>query len=427
LLSIPTDLGDTGVMGYLRFLRDNAPWLAAGFLLTLTSSFGQTFFIAIFAGAIQAEFALSHGAWGGIYTLGTTASAIAMVWAGALTDRFRVRQLGAVVLVLLALACLFMATVSSPIVLVLVIFTLRLTGQGMTSHLAVVGTARWFVATRGRALSVVSMGFAVGQAILPVVFVALLAVLPWRSLWVTAAGLTLIAVPALMLLLGAERTPQSVADVTHAVGMNGRHWVRRDLVRHWLFWLMVPTLLGPAAWGTALFFQQVHLAEVKGWTHVEFVALFPLFTVMSIASTFASGWALDKFGTNRLMPFYLLPFVVAFLMLSQADSLFAAGLAMMVLGLGVGAGATLPGAFWAEHFGTRNLGSIKAMAAAVMVFGSAIGPGVSGRLIDRGIEFPDQMIGYALYFVFAAALATIGVRKARGMLPGPAQVDIVSA
>jgi MFS family permease len=414
-------------MRYLKFLRDNAPWLAAGFLLSLTSSFGQTFFISIFAGVIQSEFSLSHGAWGGIYTLGTAASAIAMVWAGVLTDRFRVRQLGAVVLCLLAMACLFMAAVPGPLVLIVVIFTLRITGQGMISHLAIVGTARWFVATRGRALSVVSMGFAVGQAVLPVVFVALLALMPWRSLWVLAAGLCLSAVPLLVWLLRAERTPQSVAETTHAVGMNGRHWVRRDLVRHWLFWLMVPTLLGPAAWGTALFFQQVHLAEIKGWTHVEFVALFPLFTVMSVTSTFVSGWALDKLGTNRLMPFYLLPFVVSFLMLSQAESLFAAGLAMMVLGLGVGAGATLPGAFWAEHFGTRNLGSIKAMAAAVMVLGSAIGPGISGWLIDLDIAFPDQMIGIAAYFVFAAVLATVGVRKARGLLPEPAKIDVISA
>lgn len=412
-------------MGYFRFLHDNAPWLTAGFVLSLTSSFGQTFFISIFAGVIQAEFSLSHGAWGGIYTLGTAASAIAMVWAGVLTDRFRVRQLGAVVLGLLALSCLFMSAATGPLMLVFVIFALRITGQGMISHLAIVGTARWFVATRGKALSVVSMGFAVGQAILPVIFVALLAVLPWRSLWVLSAALALVAVPAILLLLRSERTPQSVAEVSHAVGMNERHWLRGELLRHWLFWLMVPTLLGPAAWGTALFFQQVHLAEVKGWTHVEFVALFPLFTAVSIASTFASGWALDKLGTNRLMPFYLLPFILAFLLLARAESLFAAGIAMMVLGLGVGAGATLPGAFWAEHFGTRNLGGIKAMAAAVMVLGSAIGPGITGWLIDLGIAFPDQMVGIAAYFAIAAALAWIGTRKARGMLPGAAQIDII--
>ncbi len=412
-------------MGYLGFLRDNAPWLTAGFLLTLSSSFGQTFFISIFAGVIQAEFSLSHGAWGGIYTLGTAASAIAMIWAGSLTDRFRVRQIGAVVLGLLALSCLLMSVVSGPLMLVLVVFALRFTGQGMISHLAVVGMARWFVATRGRALSIASMGFAMGQAVLPVVFVACLAVVEWRSLWIVAAALALAAAPALVALLHEERTPQSLAEISHAAGMKGRHWVRSELLRHWLFWLMVPTLLGPAAWGTALFFQQVHLAEVKGWNHVEFVALFPLFTTVSIASTFASGWALDRIGTNRLMPFYLLPFVAAFLLLAQAESLFAAGIAMMVLGLGVGGGATLPGAFWAEHFGTRYLGGIKAIAASIMVLGSAIGPGITGWLIDLGISFPDQMVGISVYFAVAAALATIGTRRARGMLPGAPKVDVI--
>lgn len=414
-------------MNYLRFLRENYCWLAAGFLLSLTSSYGQTFFIAIFAGVIQSEFSLSYGEWGGIYTLGTTVSAVAMVWSGVLTDRFRVRQLGAAVMLLLAMACLLMALVSGPFMLIFTIFALRFTGQGMTSHLAIVGTARWFVATRGQALSIVTMGFAIGQAILPLIFVALLVILPWRSLWILAAGLVLLSIPLLQLLLRTERTPQSVAEVSHAVGMGGRHWTRKELLRHWLFWLMVPLLLGPAAWSTALFFQQVHLAEIKGWSHVEFVALFPLFTATSIASTFISGWALDKVGTNRLIPFYLLPFVLAFAMLSFAETLYMAGLAMMLLGLGVGAGATLPGAFWAEHCGTRNLGGIKALAAAVMVLGSAIGPGLTGWLIDQGIGFSDQLLGMAVYFAVAGVIAGIGAHMARGLLPVASKVDIVRA
>ena len=64
-------------MGTLRFLQENAPWLAAGVLLTFLSSFGQTFFISVFAGEIRETFGLSHGEWGGIYTLGTSAAAIA--------------------------------------------------------------------------------------------------------------------------------------------------------------------------------------------------------------------------------------------------------------------------------------------------------------------------------------------------------------
>jgi len=65
-----------------NFLFKNAPFLTAGVLLTFMSSFGQTFFISIFAGEIRTAFNLSHGAWGGIYTIGTFLSAIVMVWAG---------------------------------------------------------------------------------------------------------------------------------------------------------------------------------------------------------------------------------------------------------------------------------------------------------------------------------------------------------
>ncbi|MCP3970049.1 MAG: MFS transporter, partial [Rhodobacteraceae bacterium] len=129
-------------MSILQFVRSNAPFLAAGVLLTFCSSFGQTYLISVFAGEIRAEFGLSHGDWGGIYATGTFASAVVMVWAGVLTDHFRVRLLGAVILVLLALACLAMALAPGAWALPFVIFALRFAGQGMTTHIAMVAMAR---------------------------------------------------------------------------------------------------------------------------------------------------------------------------------------------------------------------------------------------------------------------------------------------
>ncbi len=174
--------------GALRFLRENAVWLGAGFLITLSSSFGQTFFISIFAGEIQREFGLSHGGWGGIYALATTASAIVMVWAGVLIDHFRVRTLGPVSLVALALACVALAVAPNVAALGFAIFALRFCGQGMLSHVATVAIARWYVARRGRALSIANMGFGIGEATLPLLFVFLMAVFDWRLLWLGACA-----------------------------------------------------------------------------------------------------------------------------------------------------------------------------------------------------------------------------------------------
>ncbi|WP_235216194.1 MFS transporter [Ruegeria halocynthiae] len=395
-----------------HYLQDNATWLGAGVLLTFMSSFGQTFFISIFSGEIRAEFGLSHGAWGSLYSLGTTVSAVVMIWAGALTDTFRVRTLGPVVLAGLALAALCMALNRWLILLPVVIFLLRLFGQGMSTHLALVAMTRWFTVTRGRALSIASTGFAMGEALLPLIFVAAMAFLDWRWLWVIAAGITLLGIPALTRMLRQERTPQSLASEYSAAGMQGHHWTRREALFHPLFWFMAPALLGPSAFITAFFFHQVHLAEIKGWQHIELVALFPVFTGVSLLSMFAAGWALDKWGTARMMPFYQLPMSVGFVILSTTGSIGGALAALVFLGLTVGANNTLPSAFWAEFYGTRHIGAIKAMATAVMVLGSAIGPGLTGVLIDQGVSLNTQFLWIGGFFVLVCLLAWVGITRA---------------
>ncbi len=395
-----------------HYLARNANWLSAGILLTFVSSFGQTFFISVFAGQIRAEFGLSHGAWGGLYSLGTTVSALVMIWAGGLTDIFRVRVLGPAVLVGLAVAALAMALNVWLILLPAVIFLLRLFGQGMSTHIAMVAMARWFTTTRGKALSVASLGYAIGEALLPLIFVAAMAYLDWRWLWGLAVGITVLGIPVLIRLLRRERTPQSLSSEASAAGMQDRHWSRRDALLHPLFWFMAPAILGPSAFITAFFFHQVHLAEIKGWAHIQLVALFPVFTGVSILSMFAAGWALDKWGTARMMPFYQFPMAIGFAVLSLSTSIGGALIGLIFLALTVGANNTLPSAFWAEFYGTRHIGAIKAMAAAVLVLGSAIGPGLTGALIDLGVPLGTQFMWIAGFFVCVCALVKIGIARA---------------
>tara|TARA_R110000850_G_scaffold13907_16_gene44681 strand:- start:1282 stop:2505 length:1224 start_codon:yes stop_codon:yes gene_type:complete len=404
-------------MVYLRFLIDNRLFLLAGFLLTFTSSFGQTYFISLFAGEIKDTFGLSDGGWGGIYTIGTTLSALTMIWAGALTDRFRVRHLSFWVMAMLALACVAMALVPNGFLLVFVIYALRLMGQGMLSQLGAVAMSRWFIATRGRALSLSSMGFAVGQALLPVVFVGLLLTTDWRNLWLLAAVCVGVMIPVMQVLLRQERTPQSMAGDTQSLGMGGQHWTRAQMLRHPLFYILIPLVLGPSTWGTALFFQQVHLTEVKGWSLVSYVALMPAFTISSIAFTFITGWAIDRFGVKWIVPFQMVPFGISFLVLAYADTIFMAGVGLLIFGVGQGMQGTATSALWAVFYGTRNLGAIKAAAAALMVFGSAIGPGVTGALIDYGVDFPDQMIPIAFYYFAGALMAGLGILRYQRDLP----------
>lgn len=398
-------------MAFWEFLRQNARWLGAGMLLAFLSSFGQTVFISVFAGKIRAEYGLSDGNWGLIYTAATMASAATMVWAGGLIDRFRVRAFGTAVLLALALVCVAMAFNRTVWALPVVIFGLRFFGQGMAPHAAVVAMARWFVASRGRALAIAALGFALGEAILPLLSVALMRAADWRMVWLGAAVAVLLGVPLLRLLLQQERTPQSLSTESPSPGMGGRHWTRGEVVRQGMFWAVIPAVSAHPIFVSAFYFQQVHLAGVRGWDHLALVALFPLFPATSVASSFLFGWALDRVGATRLMGVYPLTLALAFVVLSVSDSLAGAALAIALMGVTSGGQATLPNAYWAEVYGTRHIGSIKSVVLAFVVLGSALGPGITGVLIDQGIAFPAQTGWIAAVIAASCVLCLVAVES----------------
>ena len=153
-------------MSYFAFVRDNVRWLAGGFLLTFFSSFGQTFFISLSAGSIRSEFGLSHGEFGSVYMIATLASALTLSQLGKIVDSLSVSRVALIIIPLLALFAASMAFANSLVLLVLAIFGLRLFGQGMMTHNAITAMGRWYVAQRGRAVSVASLGHQVGEAAL---------------------------------------------------------------------------------------------------------------------------------------------------------------------------------------------------------------------------------------------------------------------
>jgi MFS family permease len=397
-------------LGYFAFIRSNIAWLLAGFILALNSSFGQTFFISIFAGKIQSYFNLSHGDWGSIYMIGTLASAIVMVWAGTTSDIYRTRSIGVLVLVGLSLSTLLMALNPAVWLLPVIIFLLRFIGQGMLPHISSVSMSRWFVLQRGKALAISNTGYALGEAFLPVLFTILMLTYHWQHLWIIASLFCFLMVPLIWILLQNERTPQSIAEEVISFGLLGKSWSRKEVLTHPLFWLMLPAIIGPSACSTSFFFQQVYFADVKGWTHLQLVALFPLYTLVAIAFNLISGWALDKFGLDRILPFYQIPMVFAFILFYFVSTQMGLAVGLCFLAISAGANSTLPTAFWAEYYGTQFLGTIKALGTAIMVLGSAIGPGMTGLLIDWGFGIEKQYFIFGLYFLFSTLLMYVGIK-----------------
>ncbi len=382
-------------MNPLPFLRDNARWLAGGFLLTFFSTAGQTAFVSLSAGHVREEYALSNGGWGLIYMIGTLASALTLPHLGPLVDRLAVRKVVMLVAVMLAAAAAAMALSRHVVLLVVAVYLLRLFGQGMMTHTAYTATARWFSAQRGRALSIVILGHNAGDAIFTNLFVILALAIGWRNAWLVAAAALLLALPLLASLVAVDRTPRASDPVPRVV--DARDWTRAEVLRDPVFYLAMFGVMAPPFIVTVTLFHQVYLVELRGWSLEVFASAFILLALVNSVFTIVSGQLIDRFSGVALLPFALLPLGLACLVLGFVAAPWAPFAFMALTGMSNGLSTTLFGAIWPEFYGLRHLGAIRSLVVSAGVLASAAGPGLTGYLIDTGVDYPAQIVAMGVY------------------------------
>lgn len=382
--------------------------LAFGFLLSFFSSFGQTFFIALFNAEFRAVFGLSHGGFGTLYSLATLCSGLSMLWFGAQIDRIDLRLYAGTACAVLAAACLTLSFADSIVVFAVCLFLLRLSAQGVMSHASVTSMARYFEAGRGRAIAVATMGHPAGEAIMPILAVAAIAAFGWRSVWAGNAVLVVILIlPATVWLLRGQRARDDRIFARDG-GLGGYHGglLRQyaELFSQRKFLLILPAIIAPGFINTGIFFHQVPLVEARGWSLAWFAGSFSLYAAASIGGTLLSGYLVDRLRAVRLMPFYLLPFALGCIVLAVGRDPVTAPAYMLLAGLSTGFSATITTSMWAELYGLARIGTIRSVAATLMVLSTAAAPGSLGVLIDAGVSFATLFYGCAAYIVLAVAL-----------------------
>jgi len=401
---------------YIRFAASNPRLLAFGFVMLLASSFGQTYFIGTFGPSVRAEFGLSHSSWGGIYMGGTLLSALVLPWSGQLIDRVDLPRYSAFVITALAGACLFMALTPSVAFLIVAIFALRQSGQGLMSHTGATAMARHFPADRGKAVALASMGFGLGEAVLPVLMVLSIALIGWRVTYASAAltSLVLVLPFALWLLRGKRLRHDYTTSYPGRQQVSQSHsgsWTRRDVIRDLRFYLLLPAALAPSFIGTALFFHHLTLAEMKGWDITLFTGSYWIYALGSVLSALASGPLIDRLSAVRVLPMYLLPLVLGLVLVWAFANVWWSWPYLFCLGITSGIMYTGLTALWAEIYGVRNLGAIKSLNTAISVFASALGPFFMGVMIDRGVSIENICLIFATYCLMASWLLMKTLRK----------------
>ena len=399
----------------LIFIKRNFRWIAGGFMLTYFSGFGQTYFVSASVSEWQAAFDLSHGEFGRLYMFATLASALCLPFLGRLVDVMRAPHTIALVVPVLAGATLLAAFASSVLVLVAAIFLLRLFGQGMMTHIALTATGRWFIAERGRAVSLVVLGLQGGEATLPLAFSTLALAWGYRAGWVAGAiALLVIGLPFAFWAYYWPRTPHSQhSDETRSF-RDVRSWTRQEVLRDPIFWVLLIGVLAPAFIGTSIFYHQNYLTALNDWPPQFFAMSLIVMSLTTVGCALVTGAVIDRVGARTILPLFLLPLSGAcFALAFNGPAVLLFGV-MMLLGISYGIASTLFGSLWPEIYGPVHLGAIRSTTVSAAVLATAAGPGLTGTLIDRGIELPAQMNFLGFYCLVAAgamAIASFNLRR----------------
>ena len=81
-----------------------------------------------------------------------------------------------------------------------------------------------------------------------------------------------------------------------------------------------------------------------------------------------------------------------------------------LIGISNGLANILGSSTWAEIYGVKFIGSIKALTTAFMVFSTAFGTAVFGLLIDNGFTIENIALTGAIYILISLFLLMI-IRK----------------
>ena len=377
-----------------------------GFIFTFFSSFGQSFFLGLFNSSIRDTLSITQGQFGSIYASATLLSSFLLIWVGKKIDDINIFKFAFFVTLLLSFSCFFFSKISSIVFLFLAIFLMRFSGQGMMSHTATTTISRYFTKSRGKALSTCWFGLSTAEFILPVLIVYLLTITTWQNIWISISLLVLIFLPITSFALIKKLNFDSREEIKNEEikEKDIKQWKRIEVLKDYRFYIVCLNMLAMPWIATGVFVYQSFITEAKEWGSFVIAQSFMVYSILSVITLSLSGFLIDRYSSRKLLMYMNIPLFMAALILHFFDETYSSFIFLGLIGISNGFANVLGSSTWAEIYGVKYIGSIKALTSGLMVFATAIGTAVFGLLIDAGYTINSIAVYSATYIAIIVLL-----------------------
>lgn len=399
------------IQEYIYFFRQCWPLLLFGLSTVFWGNFGQSFFISWFGASIQSALQLTAMEYGSAYSMATLASGLLLMLLGAAIDKVALRWFVFFSSMGLLTATLVLWQVNSLVGLVVGLFMLRFFGQGLLPHTGLTTMTREFALNRGKALSLASSGVPIGEVLLPSLAVLLIASVGWQKSWLLIGlSIPLLYLPWAQWLLNRGQQKKYIekdlAIKKRAPRQLGQG-SRRTLLKDHRFWLALPAIIAAPFIITGIFIHQGFFLPQMGWTPLLFANCFIFYGITHWISSMYTGSLVDRFSGIQLLKFYPLPMAIGLLIPALTTGDWVAYTLMISLAISVGSSSPIINALWAEVYGTKHMGAIRALITSIAVISSSASPILFGFLIDGGISGKTMFMWLFTYALIATLLSLL--------------------
>lgn len=281
-----------------------------------------------------------------------------------------------------------------------------------------------FEVNRGIALAIALCGTGIAAAIVPSLTNGLIADFGWRHAYVGLGLIGLVTVFPLAWFLfrpadptrfvsDAPATPRDSTGVSARQGYAMPSFLKLAAAI-WLFSVAI----------CALTTNAVPVLLSRGMTPATAAGLAGLLGIGSILGRIGGGFLLDRFDAARVAAVSVtLPAIAVLLLLAFPGDL-AAGIACLVIGLGIGTEVDCCAYLAARHFGLRSFGALFGTLNGLMLFGNGIAPVLANHVYDvtRSYEIVlwfqvPACLGTALLFLWLGPYPIFADDNANGIEP----------
>ena len=239
---------------------------------------------------------------------------------------------------------------------------------------------------------------------MPVLIVFLLTFIEWRDIWVSISILVILVLPVATFLLVKDvkldtREESKIEENNKEI----KQWKRIEVLKDYRFYIICMTMLAMPWIATGSFVYQSFISSSKEWGPYVIAQSFMAYSILSVITLFISGFLIDKFSSRKLLIYMNIPLLFGTIVLYYFDAPLSSFVFFGLVGVTNGLATVIGSSTWAEIYGVKYIGSIKALTTALMVFSTAFGTALFGFLIDIGFSI-EQIAVVSGTYIFGSII-----------------------